>query len=211
MRSPRCSFNLRRAVTAGALALVVAGVIAAPAAAQGRQSPSPGAPGRGIRLFRPLGKGGYDARHYDLAFRYPTNAPSQTVNGEVTMLARATQSLSSFNLDFAGDSVESVRVGGSQASWTRSGNELVITPRNAIRDHRSFVARIEYTSGPYTPGPEQEGLPFGWFATLDGSVMAGPPPMSQTISPGNRHPAGQATHGIPRRGPEGVTAGAPWA
>jgi aminopeptidase N len=206
MRSSRCFDLRRRAVTAGALALVVAGLIAGPAAGAGRQAPSPGAPGIGDRLFPTLGNGGYDARHYDLALTYPTNAPSQTVNGEVTMLARATQSLSSFNLDFAGDSVESVRVGGSRATWTRSGNELVITPPKPIRDRRKFVARIEFTSGPYTPTPEQEGLPFGWFATLDGSVTAGQPDMSQTIYPVNDHPADKATYSIRLDVPEGVTA-----
>jgi hypothetical protein len=37
-----------------------------------------------------------------LDLTYPTSAPSQTVNGKVTMLARATQSLSRFDLDFSG-------------------------------------------------------------------------------------------------------------
>ena len=36
------------------------------------------------------------------------------------MIARATQSLSSFNLDFAGDSVEGVRVNGRRAPTGRS-------------------------------------------------------------------------------------------
>jgi aminopeptidase N len=206
MRASLCSFNRRRAATAGALALVVAGLIAAPAASAWREPPTPGAPGIGDRLFPTLGNGGYDARHYDLKFTYPTSAPSQTVNGRVTMIARATQSLSRFNLDFAGEAVESVRVNGSRADWTRSGDELVITPRHPIRNHRGFVTRVDFTSGPYTPGPEQEGLPFGWFATVDGSVMAGQPDKSQTIYPVNDHPADKATYTIRVDVPEGVTA-----
>ena len=42
----------------------------------------------------------------------PTSAPEQDVAGKVTMFARATQSLSSFNLDFAGRLGRSVRVNG---------------------------------------------------------------------------------------------------
>jgi aminopeptidase N len=137
---------------------------------------------------------------------YPTSVPEQTVDGKVTMLARATQSLSRFNLDFAGDSVESVRVNGSRANWTRAGEELVITPRRPIRDHRRFVARVEFTSGPYTPTPEQEGLPFGWFTTLDGSVTAGQPDRSHEIYPVNDHPADKATYSFRLNVPQGVAA-----
>src|SRR5258708_1974481 len=64
---------------------------AAPALANG---PSPGAPGVGDRLFPTLGNGGYDVQHYDLDLRYATPAPSQSMDGTVTILARATQSLS---------------------------------------------------------------------------------------------------------------------
>jgi aminopeptidase N len=196
-----------RVAVAAALALIAVGLVAAPASAARRQAPpTPGAPGIGDRLFPTLGNGGYDARHYHLALRYPTSAPEQTVDGEVTMLARATQSLSRFNLDFAGDTVDSVRVDGSQATWTREGNELVITPRSPIRDRRKFVARIEFTSGPYVPTPEQEGLSFGWFTTLDGSVTAGQPDQSQTIYPVNDHPADMATYSFRLDVPEGVGA-----
>ena len=93
-----------------ALALFASIVLVAQAAAA---PPRPGAPGLGDRLFPTLGNGGYDAGHYHLDLTYPTAEPEQTVDGEVTMIARATQSLSSFNLDFAGDSVESVRVNGA--------------------------------------------------------------------------------------------------
>jgi hypothetical protein len=43
-------------------------------------------------------------QHYDLDLRYATDAPSQGIDGTVTIIAVATQSLSRFNLDFAGDS-----------------------------------------------------------------------------------------------------------
>jgi hypothetical protein len=48
----------------------------------------PGAPGLGDRLFPGSGNGGYDALHYDLKLRYATSAPTQPIDGTVTMLAR---------------------------------------------------------------------------------------------------------------------------
>ena len=72
-----------------ALAVLAALLIASPAGAASRHpAPSPGAEGIGDRLFPQLGNGGYDARHYDLAFTYASSAPEQHVAGKVTMLAR---------------------------------------------------------------------------------------------------------------------------
>ncbi len=73
------------------LAAVAASLfVAAPALA----APSPGSPGLGDRLFPNLGNGGYDVQHYDLDLRYATSAPTQGIDGTVTILAKATQDLS---------------------------------------------------------------------------------------------------------------------
>ena len=69
------------------LVVVVLSFSAAPAAA----APSPGSAGLGDRLFPQLGNGGYDVQHYDLDLRYATSAPSQAIDGTVTILAKATQ------------------------------------------------------------------------------------------------------------------------
>src|SRR3954462_6884992 len=112
---------VRAAVAAGAiiLALALPGVAAA-----GRGSPSPGAAGIGDRLFPTLGNGGYDLQHYDVALSYATAAPSQGVDGTVTITANATQALSRFDLDFAGDSVGSVSVNNQPARFSRAGQDL---------------------------------------------------------------------------------------
>src|ERR1700754_3310176 len=105
--------------------LIAAAVLAAlPASAH---AASPGAAGIGDRLFPKLGNGGYDVRHYDLALTYATAAPSQGIDGTVTITANATQALSRFDLDFAGDSVGSVSVDDKPAQFSRSGQELIIT------------------------------------------------------------------------------------
>jgi len=94
-----------------------------------------------------------DADHYSLALRYPTADAQQTVSGSVTMSARATQALSQFDLDFAGDSVDSVSVDGRPAAWTWSDEELAITPAQALHDHEKFVVRVDYTAHTSPPAP----------------------------------------------------------
>src|SRR3954468_12364661 len=115
--------GLSKMARVAALAAVLAVAGTAPAAAS-RATPSPGSTGIGDVLFPTLGNGGYDAEHYALAVRYPTGAPGETVQGRVTMYARATQALSRFDLDFSGNSVGSVSVDGRPAGWTWSRGEI---------------------------------------------------------------------------------------
>src|SRR5215217_2779395 len=138
---------------AGALvaAVAVAAVVAAPAAAKPASAPTPGAAGIGDRLFPTLGNGGYDAQHYTLALRYPTAERVQTVVGTLTMEAQATQALSRFNLDFDGGAVS---VNGRPAAFSVQGEELVITPAEAIRDGKRLSTTVSYTSGPYLYTPD---------------------------------------------------------
>ena len=140
----------RHAATAAfvSLALLVA---AGPAAA----TPTPGAAGIGDPLQPELGNGGYDVLHYDLDLRYATSDPAQPLDGDETILARATQSLSRFDLDFAGDSVGGVWVNGRPADFTRVREELVITPRHALRNGKRFVVKItDFTATPTVPGDD---------------------------------------------------------
>src|SRR5688572_21462703 len=109
----------------GALIVAVVALVLAEgtATAQPPSPPTPGAAGIGDRLFPTLGNGGYDARHYTLALRYPSAARVQTVVGTLTMEATATQALSAFNLDFDGDAVSSVSVDGASAAFSLQGEE----------------------------------------------------------------------------------------
>src|SRR3954465_6692123 len=99
----------------GLAALLTVG-LAAPAAAD-HDFPSPGAPSLNDRLFPGLGNGGYDVQHYTLDLDYGTTAAVQTVPATVTIEARATQALSRFDLDFAGDTVRKVSVEGRPAAF----------------------------------------------------------------------------------------------
>ena len=170
-------------------ALMLLAVLAAPAAST---AASPGAPGLGDRLNPGIGNGGYDVLHYDLDLRYATSAPSQSVDGTVTILARATQSLSRFNLDFGGQSVGSVSVDGRSATFRRDGEELVITPRRAIDKREKFVVRVSHFVATPTPaGDEPESTAFFTHAT--GSATAPQPYFAHLIYPSNDHPRDKAS------------------
>src|SRR4051794_30106609 len=195
----RCSKSLSAAVAV----LLLAGTAGAAHAATA--APSPGAAEIGDPLFPGLGNGGYDAEHYHLDLTYPTSTPAQTVDGHVTMVARATQALSRFDLDFSGTGVSGVRVNGARADFTRAGDELVITPRRALRDRSQFITQVDFTSGP-TPPADGDPFPFGWFTTKDGSVTAGQPNFAHVIYPVNDHPADKASYTFRLDVPEGTTA-----
>src|SRR3954464_12282132 len=107
---PIQSFEVREGSSMKRVSLLVAMFVlltASPALANG---PSPGAPGVGDRLFPTLGNGGYDVQDYDVDPRYAAASPEQSRDGTVTILARASQALSRFDLDFGGASVGGVSV-----------------------------------------------------------------------------------------------------
>ena len=183
-------------------ALLLLAALAVPAAAT---AASPGAPGLGDRLAPNLGNGGYDVLHYDLDLRYATGAPSQSIDGTVTILARATQSLSRFNLDFGGQSVGAVSVDGRAAAFRRDDEELVITPRKALDRHEKFVVRVSrFVSTPTAAGDEPESAAFFTHAT--GSATAPQPYFAHLIYPSNDHPRDKASFTFRFDVPAGVEA-----
>jgi aminopeptidase N len=184
------------------LALGLLALLAAPARAA---SPSPGAPGLGDRLYPTLGNGGYDAVHYDLDLRYVNGAPSSPVDGTVTMVAKATQSLSRFDLDFAGKSVGGVSVDGQAATFRRVGEDIVITPRKPIRNGDTFLVSTRYTAVP-TVANGDDPVTTAFFQHTAGSATAGQPNLAHYFLPSNDHPSDKATFDIRFDVPAGKTA-----
>jgi aminopeptidase N len=193
-----------RTFSTSAVGLLAALSLAAPAAAA--PPGTPGAAGIGDKLYPTLGNGGYDVLHYDVDLRYATSDPAQAIDGTVTIVARATQSLSRFDLDFAGDGVGSVSVDGKAAQWRRDGEELVITPRHVLRDGRTFVAQVRhFTAAPGVPDPNDLlGTPF--IETPDGTATAGQPDSTHDFLPSNDHPRDKASFTIRFDVPAGTTA-----
>src|SRR4051794_946189 len=184
------------------LALVLTGLLAAPARAD---SPSPGAAGVGDRLYPTLGNGGYDAVHYDLDLRYVNGAPSSPVDGTVRMVAKATQSLSRFDLDFAGQSVGGVSVDGPPAGFRRVGEDIVVTPRKPIRNGETFLVTTHYVAVPTAIDPDDDATT-AFFIHTAGTATAGQPNLAHLFLPSNDHPSDMATFDIRFDVPAGKTA-----
>lgn len=166
--------------------------LGAPAAtAAGRYSP--GAPGIGDPYFPLEGNGGYDVQHYDLSFSYdPATDRLDAVN---TITARATQNLSRFDLDFQQLAVQAVEVNKRTATYTRDGQELVITPADGIADGSTFTVSVRYGGVPETivGSPIVFGSPYGFIHTDDGAFMGDEPNATSTWIPLNDHPSDKAT------------------
>src|SRR3954469_12273304 len=176
---------------------------AAPALANG---PSPGAPGVGDRLFPTLGNGGYDVQHYDIDLRYATATPAQAIDGTVTITATATQALSRFDLDFAGDSVGSITVDGQPARFSRTGQDLVITPAQPIPRSKPFLVMVsDFTAHPKTPSGGNV-LDNAFIVTPDGSATLPQPSGAHVFLPSNDHPRDKATFTFRLNVPAGETA-----
>jgi aminopeptidase N len=187
------------------VAVFLAALVAGPAASASAP-PSPGAAGVGDRLFPQLGNGGYDVIHYDVAVRYATSAPSQPLQGTVRILARATQALSRFDLDFSGQSVGSISVNGARAAWTRDGEDLVITPRRPLAKGVPFVVTVgDYVAVPTVADPDDESTT-AFFQHSVGSATAGQPNWTHAFLPSNDHPSDKATFDLRFDVPAGETA-----
>jgi aminopeptidase N len=200
------------AVFAGLVSLAVlsAGLPAQGAVVSGTRSstsvPSPGSRGLGDRLYPSLGNGGYDAQHYDLDLRYATSAPSQGIDGTMTMTAVATQALSRFDLDFRGTGLGSVSVDGTPAAFRRSGGELVITPAQPIRDGATFVVTVRHFTSEPTVANEDKVSTTVFFQTAEGSAVAGQPNLMNVVYPSNDYPTDKATFSFRMDVPAGETA-----
>ena len=183
-----------------ALVLVFAGS-AAPAAAGPGDRPRPGAPGIGDPYFPGDGNGGYDVAHYNLDLRYFPD--TDRLRGRATLRARATQALSSFNLDLNGLQVDTVRVDGRSATWRHRADELTITPKRPLSKGSWFTAEISYAGIPKVldePALGQAGV----FPTDDGALIVGQPHVADTWFPVNDHPSDKASYRFEVTVPRGL-------
>jgi len=191
-------------ICALSLGLVAAPSLTANAAPVRAPLFSPGAPGAGDPYFPDMGNGGYDVRHYDirLAFDPRTKAISATT----TILARATQNLSRFNLDFQGPlKISKLSVNGRDAAFARSGaQELVITPRHGLWRGSTFLVSVTYAGVPQKIDDPALGLS-GWVATKDGPVALNQPIGAATYYPVNDTTGDKATYTQTVTVPTGLT------
>ncbi|GAB1641076.1 M1 family metallopeptidase [Krasilnikovia sp. MM14-A1259] len=162
-------------------------------------TPAAGAAGLGDEYFPDYGNSGYDVSHYDIRLRYRPD--TDTLTGTTTILATATQDLSSFDLDFVLD-VTSVRVNNRVATATRTGDhELVVTPPRSIAAGQAMTVVVQYSGVP--SGKRAEGFT-AWTRTADGALAVGEPEMAWWWFPSNDHPSDKATFDISVAVPDGI-------
>ncbi|MFI6489717.1 M1 family metallopeptidase [Streptomyces sp. NPDC050564] len=191
---------LSRSARLGALATAAASFLLIAASS----APTPGADGIGDPYFPQLGNGGFDARHYDLDVAY--NPDTDRLDGRTTLTARATQNLSAFDLDLQKLDVTRVEVNGRRADFTRSGDEIHITPRGALPKGGTFTVTVTYGGVPEAlNGPIVFGSDYGWMKTTDGVFVACEPNAASTWFPSSDHPADKATYDIRIKAPKGLT------
>ena len=181
------------------LATALAVGMAGPAVA----ADSIGAPGVGDPFFPLAGNGGIDVTDYGLDLAYDPG--TRQLTGTATLRIRATQDLSRFDLDLRGFDLGAVTVDGAQAAVARDGQELMITPRKAIRDGSAFTVVIPYAGQPQTV-IDPDGSSEGWVPTSDGAVVVGEPQGSPGWYPANDTPMDKATFTVRMTVPEGLTA-----
>ncbi|MGP3635526.1 M1 family metallopeptidase [Streptomyces sp. 24-1644] len=200
---------IRRTAHAAALLCVLTTVATACTAVTAGVVGTPGAAGLRDPYFPRLGNGGYDVTHYDLDLDVDVRSGRDELRGTATITARATQHLSSFNLDLAGLDVTSATVEGRPAAVNRAGSELTLRPDAGVEDRlrkgRMFRTVVRYSGAPRTI-TDRDRSEEGWLKTADGSLALGQPTGSMAWFPGNNHPSDKASYDIAVTVPKGLTA-----
>jgi aminopeptidase N len=157
------------------------------------QSDGVGAPGLGDPYFPDLGNGGYDVQHYTLDLDWEDRR--NLLSGTVTIESQATEGLTSFNLDFLGFDIDTIRVNDDDAHFDRDERELVITPDQPLEAGESFTVAVTYSG---VPGKNQPALygafGRGWIRYDEGVYVASEPDGAARWYPVNDHPLDKATY-----------------
>jgi aminopeptidase N len=186
---------LRAAVVFGAL------VLASGAMAAGGFTP--GSDGLGDPMFPLAGNGGYDVANYSLTLDY-TPSGNRLV-GTVVITARATQNLSSFDLDFRMHDVTRLLVNGVPAAFSHAKEqELVVTPAAGLVQGKTFTVAVEYAGTPLVVTDPDQSIE-GWVPTDDGAFVVNEPQGSPGWYPVNDNPRDKATYDFRVSVPEGLT------
>jgi aminopeptidase N len=153
----------------------------------------PGAPGLGDSLYPHLGNSGYDVQHYTLDLTVQEVETSE-LEGVTIIEARATQPLSSFNLDFIGFEVTEITVNGQPAEFERSQQELTITPSASLMEQESFTVEVRYQGTPGEVNSIAIPVQTGWITFDGGSFVLSEPDGAATFFPVNDHPLDKASY-----------------
>jgi aminopeptidase N len=191
-----------RAVSRLGVAVLMGATLALPGPASAADPYVAGASGLGDPFFPLAGNGGYDVSHYALRLSYEPQ--TRRLTGSATVSATATQNLSRFDLDLRGFEVSRLAVDGRAASFSRDGQELVITPRAGLRAGQAFTVAVDY-AGVSEVVTDPDGSIEGWIPTDDGAFVVGEPQGSPAWYPVNDNPRDKATYEFAVTVPDGLT------
>ena len=167
---------------------------------------SPGSAGLGDPMFPNAGNGGYDVQNYNLKLDYTPSSNQLAATALIT--ARATQGLSSFDLDFRWpqSGIARVLVNGKPAAFARSGEqELVVTPKSGLSAGSKFAVTVDYAGTPLVVTDPDTSIE-GWIPTDDGAFVVNEPQGSPAWFPCNDNPRDKATYDFSITVPNGITA-----
>jgi aminopeptidase N len=162
--------------------------------------PVVGAEGIGDPYFPRAGNGGYDVTGYDIQIRY--DPATGRLEGNTTITALATESLSRFNLDLR-LAASAVTVDDRPAEIRHDGGELQVTPAQPVLRGQPMVVRVNYAG---VPSDISYGAEQPWMRTVDGALALGEPDSAAWWYPSNDHPSDKATVAVTATVPAGVEA-----
>ena len=184
-------------------AAVVFGALASASGAMAAGGFTAGSDGLGDPMFPLAGNGGYDVANYSLTLDY-TPSGNRLV-GTVVITARATQNLSSFDVDFRMHDVTRLLVNGVPAAFSYAKEqELVVTPAAGLVHGKSFTVAVEYAGTPLVVTDPDQSIE-GWVPTDDGAFVVNEPQGSPAWYQVNDNPRDKATYDFRVSVPEGLT------
>ncbi len=157
------------------------------------QNPTAGAAGMGDSLYPDFGNGGYNVEHYTLDITV-NDVSTSDLTAETIISAIATQSLTSFNLDFIGFEITALTVNNAPAEYSRNGQELVITPSTPLAEGQSFTVVVQYRGSPEVMNSVALPVQTGWVTYESGSFVLSEPDGSASFYPVNDHPLDKAAY-----------------
>lgn len=185
----------RRAMTVAPAIVVLVGLLTV-------VRPVGGSPSAGDPYFPGAGNGGYRVSLYDIRLRY--DPASDRIDGHTTITARATESLSGFDLDLRLPA-SAVSVNQHPARFTQDNAKLRVTPVGPILIGSPMVVEVDYVGVPSSvvAGPD---APSPWIRTEDGAVAVGEPRIAAWWFPCNDHPSNKAGYLVTAVVPAGLQA-----
>ncbi|MBV8993672.1 MAG: M1 family metallopeptidase [Pseudonocardiales bacterium] len=174
--------------------------LAVPSGSAAPAPPVAGSVGIGDPYFPLAGNGGYDVTAYDIQVRYDPS--TDRIEGHTTITARATESLSRFDLNLRLPA-SAATVNDQPAQIHQDGGELQVTPAAPALVGAPMTVQVDYAGVPSTI-PDGPDMPSPWVRTPDGAVAVGEPDIAAWWYPCNDHPSDKATFTITAVVPTGL-------